>query len=43
MSADISENFTFDRGVFDIEVEFPDGEVVSVVEGAIVIKQGVTR
>lgn len=41
--ADISANFTFERGVFDIEVEFPDGEVVRVVEGAIVIKPEVTR
>lgn len=41
--AEASANFTFERGIFDIEVEFSNGEVVRVVEGAIVIKQEVTR
>lgn len=43
ISAATSSAYTFDRGVYDLEVVFPDTSVYRIIEGAVTTVPEVTR
>ena len=45
IGADVTELLAFDRGVYDLEIYKPAdlAEVIPLVDGAVILKEGVTR
>lgn len=43
IAANVSTAYTFDRGVYDLEVVFPDTSVYRIIEGAVTTVPEVTR